>query len=83
MKLEMKKYNTILTEKEQKYWNYHQGKTDKYEYLTGQKILPSDHSRVTEQTKFTYYLLGKAFEKQIKTVENHDENLTKTINDNK
>ena len=30
------------------------GKTDKYEYLTGQEILPSDHSRIIEQAKFTY-----------------------------
>ena len=53
----------ILTEKEQKYRHYHQGKTDKYEYLTDQEILPSDHSRVIEQTKFTYSFLEKAFEK--------------------
>ena len=30
------------------------GKTDKYEYLTGQEILPSDQSRIIEQAKFTY-----------------------------
>ena len=73
----------ILTEKEQKYRHYHHGKTDKYEYLTDQEILPSDHSRVIEQTKFTYSFLEKAFEKRIKTIENHGEKLTKAINDNK
>ena len=31
--------------------------------------MPSDKSRITEQGKFTYFLLGKAFEKQIKTLE--------------
>ena len=45
------------------------GKTDKYEYITGEEILPSDKSTITEQDKFTYFLLGKAFEKQIKTLE--------------
>ena len=37
--------------------------------LTGEKILPSDQSRITEQAKFTYSPLGKAFEKQIKAIE--------------
>ena len=40
------------------------GKTDKYEYLTGEEILPSDQRRVIEQAKFTYSRLGKALEKQ-------------------
>ena len=26
------------------------GEIDKYEYLTGEEILPSDHSRIIEQT---------------------------------
>ena len=43
------------------------GKIDKYEYLTGNKILPPDQSRVLEQAKFTYSPLGKVFEKEIKT----------------
>ena len=43
------------------------GKIDKYEYLTGKKILPPDQSRVLEQAKFTYSPLGKVFEKEIKT----------------
>ena len=45
------------------------GKIDKHEYLTGEEILPSDQSRKIEQTKFTYSPLPKAFEKQIKTIE--------------
>ena len=39
-------------------------KIDKYEYLTGEEILPSDQSRIIEQAKFTYSPLGKAFDKQ-------------------
>ena len=44
-------------------------KIDKYEYVTGEEILPFDQSRIIEQAKFTYSPLRKAFEKQIKTIE--------------
>ena len=53
------------------------GKIDKYEYLTGEKILPSDQSRIIEQAKFTYSPLGKAFGKQIKTMKNKEKNKLK------
>ena len=36
------------------------GKVNKYEYLTGEKILHSDQSRIIEQAKFTYSPLRKA-----------------------
>ena len=45
------------------------GKIGKYEYLTGKEILPSNQQQIIEQAKSTYSLLGKAFEKQIKTTE--------------
>ena len=45
------------------------GKLDKYEYLTGEEILPSDQSRIVEEDKFTYFSLGKTFEKEIKKIE--------------
>ena len=35
-------------------------KIDKYKYLTGEKILPSDQRRLIEHTKFTYSPLIKA-----------------------
>ena len=44
------------------------GKIDKYEYLTGERILPSNQRRLVEQAKFTYSLLGKALGKQRKTI---------------
>ena len=44
-------------------------KIHKYEYLTGQNILPSNQQQLIEQPKFTYSPLGKAFEKQMKTIE--------------
>ena len=45
------------------------GKIDRYEYFTGEEILPFDQIRIIEQAKFTYSPLRKAFEKQIKTTE--------------
>ena len=41
----------------------------KYKYLTGEEILPSSQQQIIEQAKFSYSPLGKAFEKQIKTIE--------------
>ena len=41
----------------------------KYEYLTGEDILPFNQQQIIEHAKFTYSPLGKAFEKQIKTIE--------------
>ena len=37
-------------------------KIDKFEYLTGEEILPSDQRIVIEQANFTYYPLIKALE---------------------
>ena len=41
------------------------GKIGKYEYLTGEEILPSNQQQIIEQAKFTYF----PFEKQKKTNE--------------
>ena len=51
------------------------GKLYKYECLTGEDILlPSNQQQIIEQTKFMYSPLGKALDKQIKTIEEQDEN---------
>ena len=55
------------------------GKIHKYEYLTGQDILPSNQQQIIEQAKFTYSPIGKAFEKQIKTIEDQEEKQVKII----
>ena len=44
-------------------------KGDKFEYFTGEEILPSNQKQIIEQAKFTYFPLGKVFEKQTKTIE--------------
>ena len=59
------------------------GKFDKYEYLTGEEILPSNKQQIIEQNKFTYSPLEKAFEKQTKTIEDQGEKQIKAIQDNK
>ena len=62
------------------------GKIDKYEYLTGEEILPSNQKQTIEQAKSTYSLLGKAFEKQTKAIEDQGEkevNSLKDLKDNK
>ena len=57
------------------------GKIDKYEYFTGEEILPSDRRRVIEQSKFTYSPLRKALEKQTKATVVQSENQIKAIED--
>ena len=36
------------------------GKIDKYEYFTGEEILPSNQRQIIEQAKFAYSPLGRA-----------------------
>ena len=70
----MKNYNMILRDTLQKISALSSGKTDKYEYLTSEEILPSNQQQIIEQAKFNYSPLGKAFEKQIKTIEDQGKN---------
>ena len=78
IRLEMKNYNTILISKLLKYQPYHQAKLISMNiYLTGEEILPSNQKQIIEQAKFTYSPLGKAFEKQIKTLEDEGKNKLK------
>ena len=72
IRLGMKNYNMILI-KAAKISALPSGKIHKYEYLTGEDILPSNQQQIIEQTKFTYSPLGKTFEKQIKTIEDPEE----------
>ena len=59
------------------------GKIDKYEYLTGEEILPSNQQQIIQQAKFNYSPLGKALEKQIKTIEDQGKKQIGAIQDNK
>ena len=59
------------------------GKIDKYEYLTGEEILPSNQQQIIQKAKCNYSPLGKAFEKQTKTIENQGKKQVKAIQYNK
>ena len=59
------------------------GKFNKYEYFTGEEVLPSNKQQIIEQAKFEYSPLGKAFEKQTKTIEDQGKKQIKAIQDNK
>ena len=74
IKLKMKNYNMTA-----KISALSSGKIDKYEYLTGEEILPPNQQQIIEQAKFTYSPLGKAFEKQTKTIEDQGEKKIKAI----
>ena len=74
IKLEVRNYNMLLIQKQQKKSALSFGKIEKYEYLKGEKILPPDQRRVIEQAKFSYSPLGKAFEKQTQTIEEQGKN---------
>ena len=57
------------------------GKIDKYEYLTGEEILPPNQQQIIQQNKFNYSPLGKTFEKQTKTIEDQGKKQVKAIED--
>ena len=57
------------------------GEIRKYEYLTGEDILPSNQQQIIEQTRFIYGPLEKAFEKQVKAIEDQGEKQIKAIQD--
>ena len=53
---------------------------NKYKYLTGDEVLPSNQKQIIEQAKLIYSPLGKAFEKQIdKTIEDQGEKQIEAI----
>ena len=56
------------------------GKIHKYEYLTGEDILPSCQQQIIEQARFTYSPLRKAFGKQIKKNEDQGKKQFEALN---
>ena len=64
-----------------KIWALSSRKIEKYEYLTGEEIVPSNQKQILEQAKFTYSPLGKAFVKQIKTAEGQGKKQTEALKD--
>ena len=66
------------------------GKIDKYEYVTGEKILPLDQRRLVEQAKFYIFSIRKNKQKRLKSkqkiqidaITNQNQRL-EALNDNK
>ena len=56
------------------------GKIHKYEYLTREDILPSTQQQILEQARYTYTPLGKAFDKQIKTIDDQGQKQVEALN---
>ena len=57
------------------------GKIDKYEYLAGEEILPSNQQQIIQQAKFNYSPLGKALEKERNTIKDQGEKQVKAVQD--
>ena len=55
------------------------GKIHKYEYLTGEDILPSNQQQIIKQVRFTDSPLGKVFEKKTKTIEDQGQKQVKAL----
>ena len=69
IRLEMKNYNMISTEKPLKYQLYHQAKLISMNILLVKIHYHLIQQQIIKQAKFAYSPLGKAFKKQIKTIE--------------
>ena len=67
IRLEMKNYN--INREATKISALSSNIIGKYEYITGEEIVPSNKKNIIEQAKFTYSPLGNVFETQIKTTE--------------
>ena len=50
-------------------WLSSSSKIDKEEYLKGEELLSTQQHSLKEDAKLSYSLLGKVFEKQLKTIE--------------
>ena len=55
------------------------GKIDKYEYQTGEEILPYSQKQIIEQANFTYLPLRKALEKPTETIGDQGKKQVKAV----
>ena len=55
-------------------------KIHKYEYLTGEDILPSNQQQMIEQAKISHSPLGKGFEKRAKAIEHQGQKQVEVLN---
>ena len=81
IRLEIKKLQYAINNDTAKISALSSGKINKNEYLTGEKILPSDQRTVIKQGKFIYSPLGEVLEKQTKTIIDQGKKQIKAIED--
>ena len=81
IRLEMKNYNMISTEKPLKYQLYHQAKLISMNILLVKIHYHLTQQQIIKQAKFAYSPLGKAFKKQIKTIEDQGEKQVEALKD--
>ena len=81
IRLGMKNYSTTLIEKQLKYQLYHLVKLISMSISLVKIYYHPNQQQIIEHTKFTYSPLGKAFENQIKTIEDQGEKQIKAIQD--
>ena len=77
IRVEMKSYNTISTEKLKKYQDYHLEKYDSTE------ILPPDQTRVIKRVEFAHSISGKVLEKLSKFIKDQRRKQLKVVKNNK
>ena len=63
IRLEMKRIQYDIDRDAAKVSALSSGKIDKYQFITGEEILPSNQIQIMQQAKFAYSPLRKAFEK--------------------
>ena len=81
IRLEMKNYNIILTVRLLKYQLYHRAILISMNIFLVKIYYHLINNKTIEQGKFAYSPLGKAFEKQIKTIEDQGEKQIKALED--
>ena len=64
-KIKDEKLQYDINREAQKIWLLFSEKIGKYEYLTGEEILPYNQRQIIEQANFAYYPWEKALEKQV------------------
>ena len=85
IRLKMKKSNMVLTNiillshSKQQISPLSSSKIDKYEYVTLDKILPSNQRQTIKQAKLTYSPSVEAFKKQTKAIEEQGEKKIKAL----
>ena len=71
IRLEMKNCNMTFIREVTNISALSSGKIDKFEYVKGEEILPTDQTRVIEQAKLTYSPFSNLQKKKKKKIEDH------------